>query len=44
MIDGTLKTRLEPALGSAVVEAGALPVGFGLTGLTSRSPMGGGWR
>lgn len=28
-----LKNRLEQALGSAVVEAGALPVGFGLTGL-----------
>jgi fructosamine-3-kinase len=30
----TLKARLEQVLGSAVVEAGSLPVGFGLTGLT----------
>jgi fructosamine-3-kinase len=30
----TLKARLEQALGSPVVEAGSLPVGFGLTGLT----------
>jgi fructosamine-3-kinase len=29
----TLKQRLQSALGSAVVEARALPVGFGLTGL-----------
>jgi fructosamine-3-kinase len=29
----TLKARLESALGSRVVETGALPVGFGLTGL-----------
>jgi len=34
MIGGALKTRLEEALGSPVVEAGSLPVGFGLTGLT----------
>jgi fructosamine-3-kinase len=34
MIDGALKTRLEQALGSPVVEAASLPVGFGLTGLT----------
>jgi len=29
-----LKDKLEAALGSPVVEAGSLPVGFGLTGLT----------
>lgn len=34
MIGGALKARLEQALGSTVVESGALPVGFGLTGLT----------
>ena len=34
MIDDALKARLEQALGSAVVAAGSLPVGFGLTGLT----------
>jgi fructosamine-3-kinase len=34
MIGGALKMRLENVLGSAVVEAGSLPVGFGLTGLT----------
>jgi fructosamine-3-kinase len=33
MIGGALKARLEAALGSAVVEARSLPVGFGLTGL-----------
>lgn len=32
----TLKHRLEAVLGSAVVEAGSLPVGFGLTGLDVR--------
>jgi len=31
-----LKQRLEAALGSTVVEAGSLPVGFGLTGLDVR--------
>jgi fructosamine-3-kinase len=34
MTGGALKTRLEQALGSAVVETGSLPVGFGLAGLT----------
>jgi fructosamine-3-kinase len=34
MSDSDLKTRIEEALGSAIVEAGPLPVGFGLTGLT----------
>jgi fructosamine-3-kinase len=33
MIGGTVKARLEQALGSAVVETGPLPVGFGLVGL-----------
>ena len=33
MIGGAVTTRLEQVLGSAVVEARALPVGFGLTGL-----------
>jgi fructosamine-3-kinase len=33
MIDGALKTLLEQVLGSGVVEAGTMPVGFGLTGL-----------
>jgi len=33
-ITPTLKEKLESALGSAVVETGPLPVGFGLTGLT----------
>jgi fructosamine-3-kinase len=33
MESGELKTRLETVLGSAVVEADSLPVGFGLTGL-----------
>ena len=33
MIDGAVTTRLEQVLGSAVVEARSLPVGFGLTGL-----------
>ena len=36
MVGGALKARLEQALGSAVVEARALPVGFGLTGLDVR--------
>ena len=31
--DDHLKTRLQQALGSRVVEASALPMGFGLTGL-----------
>jgi fructosamine-3-kinase len=34
MNGGALKTRLEQALGSTVVETGSLPVGFGLAGLT----------
>jgi fructosamine-3-kinase len=34
MTGGALKTRLEQALGSAVVETGSLPVGFGLAGVT----------
>jgi len=34
MTRGELKTRLGRVLGSAVVEASPLPVGFGLTGLT----------
>ena len=33
MIGGALKARIQQALGSVVIEAGALPVGFGLTGL-----------
>jgi fructosamine-3-kinase len=36
MESGALKTRLEAALGSSVVEAGSLPVGFGLRGLELR--------
>lgn len=36
MIGGALTTRLEQVLGSAVVEAGSLPVGFGLEGLRVR--------
>jgi fructosamine-3-kinase len=32
-MSNALKTRLETVLGSAVVESGSLPVGFGLTGL-----------
>ncbi len=36
MTGGALKTRLERILGSAVVEARSLPVGFGLTGLSLR--------
>jgi fructosamine-3-kinase len=32
----TLKHRLESVLGSAIVETGSLPVGFGLTGLNVR--------
>jgi fructosamine-3-kinase len=34
MTRGEITTRLERVLGSAVVEANLLPVGFGLTGLT----------
>jgi fructosamine-3-kinase len=34
MTGGALKTRLEQALGTTVVETGSLPVGFGLAGLT----------
>jgi len=36
MIGGALKMRLEDVLGSPVVEARPLPVGFGLTGLDVR--------